>query len=84
MPKQPEAVVVTLTRLQPKMVFEMEAGEEYQVLRVNDCRAHCVPLTKKRVEIKDQLNGKVVVFEKTGNPIDISPNSDVKILRWER
>jgi hypothetical protein len=74
----------TLSRLQPGMVVEI-GGEEHVVEMVNDCRARCLPLNKKKskVRITDKLTGEVREFEPetTGGAVNISPNADCKILR---
>jgi len=52
---------------------------------VNNSRARCVPVDKVKVERKmfDKRSGeeKVVVFEHAGTTINISPNSEVQIVK---
>ena len=73
-----------LTFLQVGMVF-LHGGCKYRVDMVNNSRARCVPVDKVKVERKmfDKRSGeeKVVVFEHAGTTINISPNSEVQIVK---
>ena len=79
----PEA---TLTRLQPHQIVEY-ARRPHRVVRVNDCRAALLPVTKTRREITPQTGpgaGKTLVIESAGELIGISPNSELPIIgRWD-
>lgn len=74
----------SLSRLQVGMVVRLN-GEEHVVEMVNDCRARCLPLNKRKmkVRIEDKLTGQVREFEPetTGGAANVSPNSDCEILR---
>jgi hypothetical protein len=61
-------------------VFEID-GVEFVVDFVNNCRAHCIPLTANKVTVfKDRFTDKEKVWAQR-IPCNVSPNSDVKILR---
>jgi hypothetical protein len=70
-------------RLRVGMIVMLQ-GSEHRVEMVNPSRAHCVPLTKKKVEIKTRFDEAVKTFEKDRPGLDISPNSEIQVLRWER
>lgn len=70
----------TLTRLQRGQVIDL-FGSEYVVVMANDCRARCLPLAKKSVDYNTRF-GKNVAFETAGTAQNISPESEVPILRW--
>lgn len=57
----------------------IDLGGEFVVEMVNDCRARCKPLAKRHVTI--ERDGKQVQFEGSYSSVNISPNSDVDILR---
>lgn len=71
----------TLTRLQPGHLIEV-SGEEYHVVMVNDCRARCVPLAKRERTITPKF-GDAVTIQSTGNALNISPNSECRILGYK-
>jgi hypothetical protein len=76
----------TLSRLQPGHIV-FHAGEEWVVTLVNDCRAQITPRHKRPTEVKQIIDGKeevVARFNKTGAPINISPNSFIEIIGYER
>lgn len=51
----------------------------YKVAYVNASRAHCVPLEKKSVTLRDRKTGRAHTFRQpAGRPIDISPNAIVE------
>ena len=68
------------TCLQQGMLI-LVGDKKYRVERVNECRAYCVPARKHRVIIKDKVFNKVRQFMATGSAINISPNSDCRIVR---
>ena len=56
-----------------------------EVVLVNDCRAACVPLTRRSVEIKKVGDeGKPVKFMATRSRFNLSPTSEVPILARSR
>lgn len=73
-----------LTLLQKGMLFKHQ-GAVYRVDMVNECRARCVPVNRVKVEREmfDKRTGenKVVSFEHDGAAINISPNSEVEIVK---
>lgn len=70
-----------LTRLQAGHVILL-SGIEHRVILVNDCRARVVPLKKVKKSYKT-LEGEDVSFEAKGKAVNISPNSEVPIVRFE-
>lgn len=76
----------TLTRLQPGHII-MFSGERHRVTMVNDCRAVIVPMEKRKTEIQQTIDGKQVVvarFSKYGSSVNISPNSEVEIVGYDK
>jgi hypothetical protein len=74
------------SRLQEGMVI-FHGGAEYVVEMVNECRARCRPLNTQKKEITfTNAKGKTFSFkpELVGATINISPNSECEILRWQR
>lgn len=70
------------TRLEVGMVIRY-GGDLYRVVLVNECRARCEPIDKKRqVEISTRFgaDGKPVKFEASSVSINISPNSECEIV----
>jgi hypothetical protein len=55
-------------------------GREFVVDYVNTCRARCIPLSKKQVSYTT-VSGKTVEFESEEAGKNISPNSDIPILK---
>lgn len=55
-------------------------GIEYVVDYINECRAHAIPLSRKHVSYKT-VAGKKVEFEVDHSGKNISPNSEIPILR---
>jgi hypothetical protein len=55
-------------------------GGEHIVWKCNDCRALCVP-TSRRFEFKDGEDGREIEFNTSMKLTGISPNSEVPILR---
>jgi len=75
-----------LSRLQPGHIV-FHAGEKWRVTMVNDCRAQIVPIEKRHTEVTQIIDGKETVvakFNKTGAAINISPNSFIDIIGYER
>jgi hypothetical protein len=76
----------TTSRLQEGMII-FYGGSEYVVEMVNECRARCRPLNthKKQVSFTN-AKGKTFTFqpELVGATINISPNSECEIVRWQR
>jgi hypothetical protein len=74
------------SRLQEGMII-FHGGSEYVVEMVNECRARCRPLNthKKQVSFTN-AKGKTFNFqpEMVGATINISPNSECEIVRWQR
>ena len=58
----------------------LHSGREYVVDMVNPSRARCLPLERKKVEYVT-ADEKTVKFETDHAIINISPNSEVEILR---
>jgi len=56
-------------------------GGEHIVWKCNDCRATCIPLTRKAVAFTRHGSGEEVRYAAHLKPIGISPNSEVPILR---
>lgn len=69
----------TGSRLRRGDVF-LHDGAEAVVIRVNECRARCMPLARRQVEIK-VAQGDSVHFSAPSKAFDISPNSEVEIVR---
>jgi hypothetical protein len=69
-----------LTRLQRGMVVMLN-GAEHVVDLVNETRARCVPMRRVRVDFYDR-GGNACSFEHDAAAISISPNSEIKIVRW--
>lgn len=65
--------------LKEGMVVEFASGMRYYVRMVNEFRANVVPYGKKHVQYLTD-SGKEVDFYTVGHSIDISNNSEVKIL----
>jgi hypothetical protein len=61
--------------LQPGDIVEIE-NVPHRVVRVNECRAVCQPLTPRQVRIRT-IMGRVVSFAARGGLKSISPNSDL-------
>jgi hypothetical protein len=57
-------------------------GVRHRVEKVNECRAYCVPLRKKRVIFKDRVMNKTIQFMRKGKAISISPDSEIPILSY--
>lgn len=60
-------------------VVELQGGE-YVVEYINECRARVIPLHRKQVNY-ETVEGKKVEFEADASAKNISPNSDIPILR---
>jgi len=76
----------TLTRLQPGHLVKF-AGEKWKVTSVNDCRAVITPVEKRKTEVKQIIDGKEVVvasFSKYGSSVNISPNSELEIVGYDK
>ncbi len=73
------------SRLRVGMIVMLQ-GCEHRVEMVNGSRARCVPLSKKKVEIKTRFgeDGEAITFEKNRPGMDISPNSEIEIIRQEK
>ena len=75
-----------LSRLQPGHIVRHN-GENWRVVMVNDCRAQIVPIEKRHTEVTQIIDGKETVvakFNKTGAAINISPNSFIDIIGYEK
>lgn len=75
-----------LSRLQPGHIV-FHAGEKWRVTMVNDCRAQITPIEKRHTEVIQIIDGKETVvakFNKTGAAINISPNSFIDIIGYEK
>ncbi len=72
----------TLTRLQPGHVVEFN-GEEWIVTYVNESRARIVPREKKQITITTS-EGLTANFQRHGGALDISPNSELRIVGREK
>lgn len=70
----------TLTRLQLGHLVEMPNGDIYHVVYVNESRARVVPTVRKTVTLTSSATGENVTFTKLGASLDISPNSELKIV----
>lgn len=55
-------------------------GIEYVIDYLNECRARAIPLSRKQVRY-ETVEGKTVAFEADHSGTNISPNSDIPILR---
>ena len=75
-----EQVSNTLTRLQLGHLVEMPNGDIYHVVYVNESRARVVPTVRKTVTLTSSATGENVTFTKLGASLDISPNSELKIV----
>ena len=76
----------TLTKLQPGHIV-MFNGARHRVTMVNDCRARIVPMEKVETQVEQIIDGKKVVvasFSKYGAGQNISPNSEIPILGYEK
>lgn len=76
----------SLTRLQPGHIIVF-SGERWRVTSVNDCRAVITPMEKRKTEVKQIIDGKEVVvasFNKYGASVNISPNSEVEIVGYDK
>ena len=76
----------SISRLQEGMVIS-HSGEEYLVEMVNECRARCRPINTRKKEVSfTNAKGKTFKFqpEMVGASINISPNSECDILRWNK
>lgn len=72
-------MTATLSRLQPGMLVEF-SGEPHTVAMVNHSRARIVPVARQVVTITT-LHGKTKTFTRPRTGYDISPNSEIPILR---
>ena len=75
-----------LTRLQPGHIV-IFSKERWRVDSVNDCRAVIIPLEKRKTEVKQIIDGKETVvasFSRCGASVNISPNSELEIVGYER
>ena len=75
-----------LSRLQPGHIVRHN-GENWRVVMVNDCRAQIVPIEKRHTEVTQIIDGKETVvakFNKTGAAVNISPNSFIDIVGYEK
>lgn len=76
----------TLTKLQPGHIV-MFNGARHRVTMVNDCRARIVPMEKVETQVEQIIDGKKVVvasFSKYGAGQNISPNSEIEIIGYEK
>ncbi len=76
----------TLTKLQPGHIV-LFAGARHRVTLVNECRARIVPMEKVQTEVEQIIDGKKVVvatFSKYGVAQNISPNSEIEIIGYEK
>lgn len=80
---QPKITTHIDSRLRQGMIIQLR-GIKYVVDMVNACRAHCVPMEKVKVVMRDKLKDKEVTFERTASSIDISPNSECPILGYQK
>jgi hypothetical protein len=55
-------------------------GRKHVITMVNSCRARAVPLAKKRVDY-ETVDGKRVKFDTCYATVNISPNSEIPILK---
>lgn len=67
------------TKLKEGMRIRLPHSGVFDVVLVNESRAHIVP-AKKQEKNFETLNGKKVEFEQIGRGLDISPNSEVEVL----
>ena len=76
------------TTLKPGMVVDLGGPDGlYEVTSVNLSRARLTPLEKTRtVTIKQRFGdeGDDVTFQARRRPIDVSPNSEVRIISWNQ
>ncbi len=61
-------------------LIETVSGNLYEVISVNESRAHIKSLTKKE-NLFHTAFGQEVSFISSGSELDISPNSEVKIIK---
>jgi hypothetical protein len=76
----------TLTKLQPGHIVMLD-GCRHRIVMVNDCRARAVPCDKVQSTIEQIVDGKKVVvasFSKYGVGQNISPNSEIPIVGYEK
>jgi hypothetical protein len=76
----------TLTKLQPGMIVLFD-GARHRVVMVNESRARIVPMEKVETQVKQIIDGKKVVvasFSKYGAGQNISPNSEIEIVGFEK
>jgi hypothetical protein len=55
-------------------------GRKHVITMVNPCRARAVPLAKRRVDY-ETVDGKRVKFDTNYSTVNISPNSEIPILK---
>jgi len=67
------------TRLRVGDLVVLE-GRKHVITMVNSCRARAVPLAKKRVDY-ETIDGKRVKFDTCFATVNISPNSEIPILK---
>ena len=60
-------------------IIETSSGNLYEVISVNESRAHIKSLTKKENSFHTAF-GQQISFSSGGSELDISPNSEVKII----
>lgn len=73
------------TYLQPGDVVDMGPVEGHCVVEmVNDCRARVRPTRRVRVEFEPSTTGKKVEFIRPSGTFNISPNSELPIVRREK
>lgn len=67
------------TKLKEGMRIRLPHSGVFDVVLVNESRAHIVP-AKKTEKKFETLTGSKIEFEQLGRGLDISPNSEVEIL----
>lgn len=68
------------TKLKEGMRIRLPHSGDFNVVLVNESRAHIVPVKKQEKTI-NKLNGDKIEFESIGRGLDISPNSECEILQ---
>lgn len=76
--------MTTVTYLQKGDVIDMGSDGICVVEMVNDCRARVRPTRKVYVEFEPSTTGEKVAFNRPCGAFNISPNSEVTILRHAR
>jgi hypothetical protein len=67
------------SKLKTGMRIKLPHSGVFDVVLVNESRAHIVP-AKKQEKKFETLTGNKVEFEQLGRGLDISPNSEVEVL----